>query len=189
MYRRALLVLAPLLLAAAPAPEPITLRPQPGTPLDQAARRLVAADLSAAARAGDRPLVLTGAARLGPAGEEPILFVQLQSPRECGSGGCSTTAYRGVRGAWRKVLDSVSGPLAVLPTRHKGFADLRVGGDHYVWNGAAYASLAPAPALDLRKPILRHQAAARAAKKAPRPARPARRPTSSPAHTAPEPPA
>ncbi len=98
MPRRALLLLAPLLLAAAPAPAstpvPVVLRAQPGTPLDQAARRLSATDLASAQQAGEPPLVLVGSARLGPAAEQPILFVQLQSARDCGSAGCSTTAYR-----------------------------------------------------------------------------------------------
>lgn len=187
MPRRALLLLVPLLIAAAPAS--VTLHPAPGTPLDQAARRLSAADLRDAARVGDRPLVLVGSARLGPAGEAPVLFVQLQSARECGSAGCSTTAYRDVHGTWRRVLDSVSGPISVLPTRHDGFADLKAGDDRYVWNGTAYASLNPAPSLDLRQQILRHQAAVRAARAAPRRARRAPHPTSSPAHRAPAPPA
>jgi len=180
MPRRALLLLVPLLLAAAPASAPLALRAQPGTPLDTAARRLSAADLADAGRAGERPLVLVGSARLGPASEDPILFVQLQSPRECGSAGCSTTGYREARGAWHKVLDSVSGPITILPTRHRGFADLKVGNDRYAWNGTAYASLSPAPVMDLRGQILRHQAATRAS----RPARPARHPTSSPARRA-----
>ena len=186
MFRRhTALLLAPLLLAAAPA-APIALHPAPGTQLDRDARRLSAADLRDAARAGERPLVLVGSARLGPASETPVLFVQLQSARDCGSAGCSTTAYRNVRGTWRKVLDSVSGPITVLPTRHSGFADLKVGADRYTWNGATYASANPAPAIDLRQQILRHQAA-RAAKGAPRPAHRAQHPTSSPAHTAREP--
>jgi hypothetical protein len=187
MPRRALLLLVPLLIAAGPAR--IALRQAPGTPLDQEARKLSAADLHDAARVGDRPLVLIGSARLGPASEGPILFVQLQSARECGSAGCSTTAYRDVRGAWRRVLDSVSGPITVLPTRHDGFADLKVGRDLYAWNGTAYASPDPAPTLDLRQQILRHQAAVRAAKAAPRRARRVPHPTSSPAHRAPAPPA
>lgn len=202
MPPRALLLLAPLLLAAAPAPAPapLALHQQPGTPLDQAARKLAAADMRDAGRAGERPLVLVGSARLGPAGESPVLFVQLQSARECGSAGCSTTAYRDVHGAWRKVLDSVSGPITVLATQHHGFTDLQVGDDRYAWNGTAYASLNPAPALDLRAQILRHQAAQRgaatrgaatrgAATRPPRPVHPARHPTSSPARRAPAPPA
>jgi len=189
MSRCALLLLAPLLLAAAPepvsAPVPVALRAQPGTPLDQAARRLSAADLASAQQAGEPPLVLVGSARLGPAAEQPILFVQLQSARDCGSAGCSTTAYRAEGGTWRKVLDSVSGPITVLPTRHNGFADLKVGDDRYAWNGTAYGSLSPAPALDLRRQILRHQASSRL----PRPAHPTRHPTSSPARRVSAPPA
>ena len=185
--RHAALLLAPLLMAAAPT-APITLHQAPGTQLDKEARRLSAAALRDAARAGERPLVLVGSARLGPVGEPPVLFVQLQSARDCGSAGCSTTAYRSVGGTWHKVLDSVSGPIAVLSTRHSGFSDLRVGDDRYAWNGAAYASENPAPALNLRQQILRHQAA-RAARGAPRPAHRVQRPTSSPARTAPEPPA
>ena len=187
--QRYTLLLAPLLIAATPA-VPVALHPAPGTAFDQAARQLSAADLRDAARAGDRPLVLVGTARLGSASEPPILFVQLQSARECGSAGCSTTAYRAVKGAWHRVLDSVSGPITVLSTRHDGFEDLRVGGDRYAWNGTAYASLDPAPALDLRRQILSHQAAAaRAARAASQPARRAPHPTSSPARRAPAPPA
>jgi hypothetical protein len=197
MPRRLALLLVPVLLAAAPAPKtalqaaptPVTLRAQPGTPLDEAARRLAAADLGADRRASDRALILVGTARLGPASDPPVLFVQLQSARDCGSAGCSTTAYHEAGGTWRKVLDSVSGPISVLPTRHAGFADLKVGDDRYAWTGTAYASLAPAPTVDLRQTILRHQATVRATGVVPRPAHPARRPTSSPARRAPAPPA
>lgn len=201
MVRYALVPLAAVVLAAAaplpaalpPGAVPVTLRAAPGTALDAAARRLSAPDVADAQQAGERPLVLVGSARLGPASEPPFLFVQVQSPRECGSAGCSTTGYRAVAGGWRKVLDSVSGPIAALPTRHAGFADLKVGDDRYAWNGSAYASLSPGPALDLRGAILQHQAAqrarARAVSRRPRPAHPTRHPTSSPAHTAPAPPA
>lgn len=155
---------------------PVILQAQPGTSLDRAARVLSAVELREAADAGRDPLVLVGAARPGPARTQPVLFVQLQSPRECGSAGCSTTAYQNAGGAWRKVLDGVSGPTAALPTHHKGFADLKVGDDRYAWTGTAYASLSTAPQLDLRGSVLRHRAAVRAAagRTASRPSKPAR---------------
>ena len=99
---------------------------------------------------GDEPLLLLGTARLGAARDQPALFVQLQSPRECGSAGCNTQVYAWVKGAYVRVLDGVSGTVTVAPTRHRGMADLRVGSDRYVWNGAKYEDVRPAPAVNLR---------------------------------------
>ena len=154
--RFVLVFVALLLGAAAPtkpptgtsAGTPVLLQAQPGTPLDQAARQLVADDLAAANARGDRPLVLIGSARLG--GERPALFVQLQSPKECGSAGCTTSVYAYVRGNWTRVLDSATGRLTVASSRTRGMADLLAGDERYVWTGSAYRSTRPAPALDLR---------------------------------------
>ena len=127
------------------------LRPRPGTAPDVAARELAGQDLAEAKRAGQSPLVLTGSAVLGRAGDAPALFVQLQSTRECGSAGCETSAYLPDAGGWRKVLDSVSGPVTVERTEHLGMRDLSVGRTRFVWNGTVYADTRPAPALHLRR--------------------------------------
>lgn len=143
-----------LLPAAAAAAEhvgtPVAMAAQPGTALDRAARSLAAQDLADGARSGERTLVLTGSARLGPANDRPALFVQLQSPRQCGSAGCSTSVYAWTKGHWIKVLDDASGRITVASTRHNGMADLATHGEHYVWTGRQYASTNPAPAVDLR---------------------------------------
>ncbi|GAC1347999.1 MAG: hypothetical protein NVSMB18_34800 [Acetobacteraceae bacterium] len=140
-----------LLLGAAPvrqAGTPVPLQSQPGTPLDAAARSLVAEDLAAAQARGEKPLLLTGSARLG--GDRPALFVQLQAPRECGSAGCTTAVYAWVHGAWSRVLDGSTGRLAVATTHTRGMADLLTDGERYVWTGTTYRSTHPAPAVDLR---------------------------------------
>ncbi len=153
IVHRTLSCLALLLLTAA-APEAggaaVVMAAQPGTSLDRTARGLVAQDLAEAARAGDRPLVLIGTARLGAASDRPALFVQLQSSRQCGSRGCSTAAYAWTRGRWAKVLDDASGRIVVASTRHGGMADLIANREHYVWTGTAYANSRPAPVVDLR---------------------------------------
>ena len=152
-----LIAMLPMAAAAAAVPEragpaglPVVMTPQPGTALDRTARSLAAGDLAEARRAGDRPLVVVGAVRLGTASERPVLFVQLQSPRECGSRGCSTSAYASVKGRWTKVLDDASGRIVVLPTKHGGMSDLAANAERYAWNGTAYANTRPAPAIDLR---------------------------------------
>lgn len=155
---RWLVGLALLLLpaAAGPAPTgvPVVLAAQPGTPLDQTARTLVAQDLAEAGRTGEAPLLLVGSARLGSATDRPVLFVQLQSPRECGSSGCSTSAYAwiksGAGGRWTKVLDNVSGRIAVAATKQRGMSDLLANDERYRWSGSAYVNARPAPAVDLR---------------------------------------
>ncbi len=155
-----------LLLAAAPAPpatihrtpapatEPrgsaVVLAARPGTALDAAARQLVAQDIAAGKQANEAPLVLTGSAPLGPASDRPALFVQLQSARECGSAGCSTTVYLWQRAAWQRVLDGVGGRLTVGTTRTRGMADLMTEKGRYVWTGHAYEDPNPVPAIDLR---------------------------------------
>ena len=148
--RHALAFLALLTAAAAPAPAPVALTAQPGTALDAVARELAAQDLAEADRAGEAPLLLVGAARLAGPNSDPALFMQLQSARECGSSGCNTLVYLPGRGGWRKVLDGVSGTVAVADTRRRGMRDLVVGTDRYVWNGTRYVDARPAPAVDLR---------------------------------------
>jgi len=145
-------------IAAGAAPEragpavglPVVMTAQPGTPLEQAARSAAAQDLAEARRSGDRPLLLIGSVRLGSASDRPVLFVQLQSSRQCGSRGCSTSAYAWIKGHWTKVLDDASGRITVLPAKHGGMADLMANAEHYAWNGTAYANTRPAPAVDLR---------------------------------------
>ena len=159
MNRRLLLLgAAPLLLGAASSkPQagiPVPLQSQPATPLDALARGLVADDLAAAAARGDRPLLLIGTAPLG--GDRPALFVQLQSPRECGSAGCTTSVYAWVKGGWKRVLDGTTGRLAVDRKRTRGMADLLANDERYVWTGSAYRGNRPAPALDLRPRRPRH---------------------------------
>lgn len=153
---RITLIAAALLLGAA-APNraarpaqgtPVVLQEQRGTPLAATARQLVAQDLADAHARGDKPVVLAAAANLGA--ERPALFVQLQSSRECGSAGCSTAAYQWERGAYKRVLDGATGKITISPKRTKGRFDVLAGDDHYVWTGAEYRSLTPAPALDLR---------------------------------------
>jgi hypothetical protein len=118
----------------------VTLSAQPGTPLDAQARALAAEDMAAAARHGEVPLVLVGTAALALKGNgADALFVQVQSASLCGSAGCSTDVYLQRQGQWVKVLDSVSGPVEVLPTGHGGMKDILVdGSDRWVWKNNAY---------------------------------------------------
>jgi hypothetical protein len=140
--------LALLLVAAGPAPVSMTARA--GTPLDAVARKLVATDLAEAGRAGDIPLVLLGTAGLGGARDRPALFIQLQSARECGSSGCSSSAYVQGPHGWRKVLDSVTGRIFVDDAVHKGMHDITIDGhDRWVWNGSEYTDTQPGPAVNL----------------------------------------
>lgn len=160
---RIALVCAVLLLAAA-APDraqtgtPVTLQAQSGSPLDAAARQLVADDLAAAKARGDRPLLAVGTANLG--GERPDLFVQLQSPQECGSAGCTTSVFAYEHGGWRRVLDGAIGRMIVSARRTHGRADLIADKERFVWTGKEYRSTSSAPAIDLRphhhRPAPRH---------------------------------
>ncbi|MBC7801486.1 MAG: hypothetical protein H7Z10_12765 [Gemmatimonadaceae bacterium] len=144
-----------LLTAAAPPARvggPVVLSSQPGTPLDQTARELVSQDLLEAGSTGEAPLLLIGTALLGTATDRAVLFVQLQSPRECGSSGCSTSAFAWLKTSrqWTKVLDSVGGSITVATTRQRGMLDLVAGQERYGWTGSAYVNTRPAPAVDLR---------------------------------------
>ncbi len=149
--RLSLVCAALLLAAAAPAPAvptgPVTLAARPGSPLDATARRVAAADV---ADGGRGALVLIGSQRLGTAGVGPALFVQVQSPRACGSAGCSTSVYLPLSSGWHKVLDAVSGTITVQPTQHRGMHDLLVSGnDRWIWNGRVYDDTLPAPQVNL----------------------------------------
>ncbi len=153
IHRYAVLGLAAFLIAAAPAHPrtPVALVPQPGTAMDRTARELVGQELAEAGQSGEKPLLLVAASRLGGPHDRPALFVQLQSARECGSAGCSTSVYRWDKGRWQKVLDAVSGPIAVDTASHGGMRDLIVHDtDRWIWNGHAYADANPAPQVDLK---------------------------------------
>ena len=138
----------------------VLLSARPGTSQDRAARLLNAHDLRAAMRHGETPLVLVGSSRLAGRGGDPALFVQLQSARLCGSAGCSTSVYLRHDRQWRKVLDSVSGPIRVMPQRHDGVHDLMVGrDDRWIWDGHVYQDSLAAPPLDnLRRSVEQHRA-------------------------------
>lgn len=140
-----------LLMGAAPASKPVPLSAQPGTWMEAAARALVRQDVSEARRAGEVPLMLVGSAKLSNrARDRESLFVQLQSPRECGSAGCSTTVYTWQNGTWTRVLDGIGGKLSVASRHTKGMADLLTENQRFVWTGKEYRDSRPAPAVDLR---------------------------------------
>ncbi len=148
--RRHALLAALLLGAAAPAipTGKVALTARPGTPLDHTARQVAAADVS---DGGPRALLLLGSQRLGTAGVGPVLFVEVQSERACGSAGCSVSIYLPGKTGWTKVLDAVSGAVIVDPAQHRGMHDLLVNDtDRWVWNGQTYIDTVPAPAVDLR---------------------------------------
>src|ERR1700712_3377537 len=140
---------------------PVILTRQPGSAQDRAARMLNAEDMQGAARHGETPLVLVGSARLSQQNRVPALFVQLQSASLCGSAGCSTSVYLRHNRAWKKVLDSVSGPIRVMGESHDGMHDLTVGkNDRWVWDGHVYQDTLAAPPLDgLRRSVEQHRAA------------------------------
>ncbi len=153
---RPILLLSAALLLAAAAPArvgsaqvgPVRLAPMRGSALEATARQVAAADVE---DGGAGALLLLGSQRLGSAGTGPALFVQVQSPRACGSAGCSTSVYLPTKTGWTKVLDAVSGPMLVEAAEHGGMHDLLVGGDdRWAWNGHAYADTIPAPQVDLR---------------------------------------
>ena len=148
------------LAAAAPVARTVVLSQQPGSALEATARQLVASDLRDAATHGDTPVLLVGSAPLasgrghrGPA----ALFVQVQSASLCGSAGCSTSIYVGGRHGWKKVLDSISGPIGIDARSHAGMHDLLVHSkDRWVGIGSVYSDTLPAPAVDLRDTTPKH---------------------------------
>lgn len=138
------LVLA-ITLQPVAARESVALLARPGTELDATARQLTANELAQAAQNGDAPLVLIGEARLGGAKDRSALFIQLQSARECGSAGCSTSVYVRSKNKWRLVLDSVAGPVSVDTARHGGMHDLIVDRNHrWIWQNDSYTDTKPA---------------------------------------------
>jgi hypothetical protein len=140
-----------LLAGAAPSDAVITLTTQPGSALEATARLLSASDVKQARAAGDEPLLLVGSERLSVRPGPAALFVQVQSASFCGSAGCSTSAYLKRGRGWTKVLDSISGPIKVSRTSHKGMRDLLVHSkDRFVWTGSAYADTLPTPNVDIK---------------------------------------
>lgn len=115
---------------------PIELAARPGSEADRLARQLMAREIERARAAGEDPVVLVGMGRLNDADE--LLFVQLQSPGECGSAGCSTVSFRYGGDRWIRVMDTVSGNVRIAHSRHRGMPDLIVDGNRLVWDGAKY---------------------------------------------------
>jgi hypothetical protein len=143
-----------MLAAASARDATIVLTTQPGSALEATARQLVAADLSQSSSAGDPPIMLVGSAHLSTHPGPAALFVQVQSASFCGSAGCSTSVYVKRGAGWKKVMDSISGPIRLAPRSHHGMHDLLVhGGDRWVWNGSVYTDTLPTPAVDLRHSI------------------------------------
>ncbi|MXV43973.1 hypothetical protein GS501_02755 [Saccharibacter sp. 17.LH.SD] len=120
---------------------PVILTTQPDSALDATARKLNKDTLKDAARYHERPIILVGSAPLSATTKDTnaALFVQIQSARLCGAGGCTTSVYYHDKTGWKLILDAVSGSIAVLSTHHAGMYDLLVdGNDRWVWNGSSY---------------------------------------------------
>jgi hypothetical protein len=115
---------------------PVELAAHPGSEADKLARQLMAREIATAYAEGTAPLVLVGMGRLNDADE--LLFVQLQSPSECGSAGCSTMSFRYEGDQWIRIMDTVSGTVRIAQSRHRGMPDLIVNGNRLVWNGTKY---------------------------------------------------
>ena len=154
--------------SAASQAKPVILSQQHGTELDKAARMLAAEDIATSRRHHEEPLVLIGSAPLSTKKGDVALFIELQSAALCGSAGCSTDVYLKQGNNWRKILDSVSGEIAVLPTSHKGLYDLVVdGSDRWIWDGTIYEdTIGAAPIGNLRGEIEQFQEQKAASKKA-----------------------
>ncbi|PCD80680.1 hypothetical protein CO710_02885 [Acetobacter orleanensis] len=148
-------------VAAQQGGAPVIMTSQPGSALDKEARKLNADDLASAARHHETPLVLIGSAPLSVSGKSMGLFVQVQSASLCGSAGCSTDVYLQQKGGWTKVLDSVSGPITLLPTTHGIMKDILVdGSDRWIWKKGTYVDTLVATDLPgFKTSIRRHQAA------------------------------
>jgi hypothetical protein len=69
---------------------------------------------------------------------DELLFVQLQSPGDCGSAGCSTVSFRYEGYQWIRIMDTVSGTVQIAQSRHHGMPDLIVNGNRLVWDGTKY---------------------------------------------------
>ena len=115
---------------------PVELAAQPGSEADKLARQLMALEIARTYAEGADPLVLVGMGRLNDVDE--LLFVQLQSPRECGSAGCSTVSFRYEGDQWIRIMDTVSGTVRISQSRHHGMPDLIVNGNRLVWDGTKY---------------------------------------------------
>ena len=134
---------------------PIVLREQLGSQADRIARQLMAPQLLRASESGTMPLVLVATVRLGKSHDSDVLFVQLQSPRDCGSAGCDTVSFRHTKGKWVRILDTVGGTIRVTSTRHRGMPDLIVQDtDRRVWDGEKYADTVPKPPMGLESPAV-----------------------------------
>ncbi len=152
--RAGLAAAALLLAAAAPDGATVELTTQPGSALEATARQLVGADLSQSEQAGAPPVMLVGSAHLATGPAPAALFVQVQSASFCGSAGCSTDIYLKRGAHWKKVMDSISGPIKVSPRSHHGMHDLLVHGqDRWIWNGRVYVDTLPTPVVDLRHSV------------------------------------
>src|SRR5215472_17463728 len=115
---------------------PVELAPHPGSEADKLARQLMAREIARARAAGTNPLVLVGMGRLNDMDE--LLFVQLQSPGQCGSAGCNTVSIKSMDGRWVRVMDTVSGGVRIATTHHRGLPDLIIDNSRLVWNGMKY---------------------------------------------------
>ncbi|WP_242010077.1 hypothetical protein [Acetobacter conturbans] len=145
--------------SASSAAKPVILSQQPGTELDKDARTLAADDIATSRRHHEEPVVLIGSAPLSTKKGDVALFIELQSAALCGSAGCSTDVYLRQHKEWIKILDSVSGEIAILPTSHHGMYDLVVdGSDRWVWDGSSYQdTIGAAPIGNLRGEIEQFQ--------------------------------
>jgi hypothetical protein len=115
---------------------PMELEAVPGSLADQLARQLMAREIERAKASGPEPVVLVAMARLDD--KDEMLFVQLQSPGECGSAGCSTVSFKNVNGRWIRTLDTTGGSLRISTNHHRGMPDLFVDRNHMVWGGTSY---------------------------------------------------
>jgi len=116
---------------------PVDLALQPGSEADKIARQLMAREIERARADGTDRLVLVGMARLNDADE--LLFVQLQSPGECGSAGCSTVSFRYTGERWVKIMDTAGGTIRIAASHRRGMPDLIVkDGNRLMWDGIKY---------------------------------------------------
>ena len=116
---------------------PVELTARPGSETDKLARQLMARELKRARAHGEASLVLVGMGRLNDADE--LLFVQLQSPGECGSAGCSTVSFRYTGDRWIRIMDTVGGTVRIDASHHRGMPDLIVGErNRLIWDGIKY---------------------------------------------------
>ena len=117
---------------------PVELTARPGSEADRLARQLMARELERARAHGEDPLVLVGMGRLNDADE--LLFVQLQSPGECGSAGCNAVSFRYMGDRWIRVMDTVGGTtFRIAASHHRGMPDLIVEErNRLIWDGTKY---------------------------------------------------